>query len=256
MGRIVLLAAILAFVASCDAEAPGNEASTEPSQADPMAQAPRSDTKADSTPGEWVALFNGENLEGWRSYNADAPGEEWVVEDGVLVLDVDEGTEEMTGGDLITRQQYENFELELDWKISEGGNSGVFYGVREMPEHEVAYETGIEMQVLDDERHQDGKMPVTSAGACYALYPPRDKMLRPVGEWNSARLVVNDGHVEHWLNGKKIVEYVIGSPDWNERVANSKFAGWEHFAKYRRGHVGLQDHTDRVWFRNIRLREL
>jgi hypothetical protein len=210
----------------------------------------------EDTSGEWVELFNGHDLDGWRSYNAEMPASGWIVEDGAIVLEVDEDTTEMTAGDLITAKQYENFELELEWKISEGGNSGIFYGVREIPGQEVAYETGIEMQILDNERHQDGKNPETSTGACYALYPPTEDVTRPVGEYNQVRLIVDDGHVEHWLNGEKIVEYVIGSDDWNERIANSKFADWEHFAKYREGHIGLQDHTDRVWFRNIRIREL
>ncbi|MEX2125693.1 MAG: DUF1080 domain-containing protein [Woeseia sp.] len=208
------------------------------------------------SPGEWKVLFNGRNLDGWRTYGETAVRPAWIVEDGAIVLDASEDTTEMTGGDLIRNEQYENFELELEWKLSEGGNSGVFFGVREIPEQEVAYETGIEMQILDDDRHVDGKVPETSAGSCYALYAATGKELRPVGEYNTARLIVRDGRVEHWLNGKKIVAYVIGSDDWKERVANSKFADWEHFAAYRRGHIGLQDHTDRVWFRNIRIREL
>jgi hypothetical protein len=205
---------------------------------------------------DWIVLFNGHDLDGWRSYQKDEPAPGWIVDDGAIVLDVDDRTTDMTAGDLITEQQYENFELELEWKISEGGNSGIFFGVREIPGHEVAYETGIEMQVLDDDRHRDGQVPETSAGSCYALYAPTTDAVRPVGEYNAVRLLVNDGHVEHWLNGRKIVEYVIGSEDWNERIANSKFANWEHFAKYRKGHIGIQDHTDRVWFRNIRIREL
>lgn len=208
------------------------------------------------TTGDWVPLFNGQDLDGWHSYGENEPGPGWIVEDGAIVLDADEQTAEMTGGDLITNKQYENFELELEWKISEGGNSGIFFGVREIPGQEVAYESGIEMQILDDDRHQDGKNPETSAGSCYALYPPTQDVVRPVGEYNKLRLIVNEGHVEHWLNGTKIVEYVIGSDDWNERIAQSKFADWQHFARYRKGHIGLQDHTDRVWFRNIRIREL
>lgn len=236
--RATCAAAALALLAGCDGAAP---------EAEGAAQVASS---------EWVELFNGENLEGWRSYNQDGPDSTWIVEDGAIVLNVDDDTDETTGGDLITADQYENFELELEWKISEGGNSGVFYGVREIEGHEVAYESGIEMQILDDDRHVDGKTPETSAGACYALYAPVGKNLRPVGEYNQVRLVVNNGNVEHWLNGEKIVSYVIGSDNWNRRIADSKFAGWEHFAKYRKGHIGLQDHTDRVWFRNIRLREL
>ena len=238
MTRIVILATAVAFITACDTQAP---------QAEGMAA---------EASGEWMELFNGENLDGWRGFQGEAPGAEWVVEDGALVLDVPEGTEERTAGDLITERQFENFELELEWKVSEGGNSGIFFGVREIPGQAEAYETGIEMQVLDDERHPDGRNPATSAGACYDLYAPEGKQLRPAGEYNAVRLVVNDGHVEHWLNGRKIVEYQIGSADWNERIENSKFADWEHFARYRRGHIGLQDHTARVWFRNIRLREI
>jgi hypothetical protein len=219
-------------------------------------ETPQAEGGSQVTAGEWTVLFNGQNLEGWRSYGASEPAPAWIVEDDAIVLNVDENVDETTGGDLITQDQYENFELELEWKISEGGNSGVFFGVREIEGQDVAYESGIEMQILDNDRHVDGRTPETSAGACYALYAPEKDALRPVGEYNQVRLVVNDGNVEHWLNGQKIVSYVIGSDDWNERVANSKFADWEHFARYRKGHIGLQDHTDRVWFRNIRIRPL
>lgn len=207
-------------------------------------------------PGEWIVLFDGETLDGWRSYGEATARSDWIVEDGAIVLDVDESTEETTGGDLITERQFENFELELEWKISAGGNSGIFFGVREMEGHDVAYLTGVEMQVLDDDNHADGANPETSAGACYALYPPAGDVVRPVGEYNQVRIVVNDGAVEHWLNSRKIVEYEMGSEDWKDRVANSKFADWEHFGRYRSGHIALQDHTDRVWYRNIRIREL
>lgn len=205
---------------------------------------------------EWVILFDGEDLSGWRSYGEDSAGSNWIVEDGALVLDVDDSTETMTGGDLITEGQYENFELELEWKISEGGNSGIFFGVQEIAGQNVAYETGIEMQILDDDRHADGKNPETRAGSCYALYPPAEDVVRPVGEYNEIRLIVRDANVEHWLNGQKVAEYTIGSEDWSSRVAASKFSTWEHFARHRKGHIALQDHTDRVWFRNIRIREL
>jgi hypothetical protein len=207
-------------------------------------------------PGGWIELFNGKNLDGWRSFNADTARAPWKAEDGAIVLDVDDEEENMTGGDLITDRQFENFELELEWKISPGGNSGIFFGVREIDGQDVAYMTGVEMQVLDDARHPDGAVPETSAGSCYALYARREDVTRPVGEYNEARIVARDGVVEHWLNGVKIVDYDMNSDDWASRVAASKFADWEHFARYRRGHIGLQDHTDRVWYRNIRIREL
>lgn len=208
------------------------------------------------TPGEWIELFNGDNLDGWRSYGEATPRPAWIVEDGAIVLDADDYTTTMTGGDLITDDQYENFELELEWKISSGGNSGIFFGVREIEGQNVAYETGIEMQVLDDDNHADGGNAETSAGACYALYAPSKNVVRPVGQYNKVRLIVRNAHVEHWLNGQKIVEYEIDSEDWASRIAASKFADWKHFARYRKGHIALQDHTDRVWYRNIRLREL
>ncbi len=219
-------------------------------------ETPQEETLSQQAPGEWIELFNGENLDGWRSYSEAAPNPAWIVEDGAIVLDADESTTSMTGGDLITNGQYENFELELEWKISSGGNSGIFFGVREIEGQNVAYETGIEMQVLDDDNHADGEQAITRAGSCYALYAASENVVRPVGQYNEVRLVVRGAHVEHWLNGRKIVEYEIGSDDWANRVAASKFADWEHFARYRKGHIALQDHTDRVWYRNIRLREL
>ena len=213
-------------------------------------------TPAARADGEWRALFDGASLDGWRGYGRATPGPGWIVEDGAIVLDVEPGTDTVTAGDLITVERFGDFELELEWKIEPGGNSGLFFGVREIARHEAAYATGIEMQILDDERHPDGNSPLTSAGACYALYAPAADVVRPAGEYNAVRLVVQDRRVEHWLNGVRIVEYVIGSDDWNARVADSKFAGRWHFARYRQGHIGLQDHTDRVWFRNIRIREL
>ena len=205
---------------------------------------------------EWIELFNGENLDGWRTYGEAAPRPAWVVEDGVIMLDVDDSTTSTTGGDLITEEQFGNFELELEWKIAAGGNSGIFFSVREIPGHTVAYLSGVEMQVLDNSGHVDGERPETSAGSCYALYAPEQDLTRPVGEYNKVRIVVRDGRVEHWLNGSKVVEYDINSPDWADRVAASKFADWEHFGRYRTGHIALQDHTDPVWYRNIRIRRL
>ncbi len=227
----------LALLGGCNREASQEERLTQPAAV------------------EWTVLFNGENLDGWRSYGEAAPRPAWTVSDGAIVLDADDSTSSNIGGDLITVDQYENFELELEWKISAGGNSGIFFGVQEIEGQRVAYETGIEMQILDNDNHVDGEIPETSAGSCYALYAPANNVVRPVGEYNQVRLIVRNASVEHWLNGHKIVEYEIGSEDWANRVAASKFADWQHFARYRKGHIALQDHTDRLWFRNIRLRE-
>lgn len=238
--RPIFLAALSAFfVTACSQAEPPATAESEPA-AEP----------------DWVVLFNGENFDGWRIYNKGPVTAPWVVQDGAIVLDVDNAGHERLAGDLITEDQYENFELELEWKISEGGNSGIFWGVREIEGTSDGYVSGLEMQVLDNIRHPDGQSLLTSAGACYGLYPTLPDVVKPVGEYNQVRLIVNNGKVEQWLNGTLITSYDLKSEEWAEKIANSKFADWEHFAKYSKGHIGLQDHTDKVSYRNIRIREL
>ena len=195
----------------------------------------------------WRLLFDGRTLDGWRGYHSLELPAGWTVADGCLHFANGEG-------DLITVGEFSNFELALEWKVAEGGNSGVFYLVT--PGSEVIYRSAPEMQVLDDARHADGANPLTSAGANYALHPAPRGVVKPAGEWNSARVKVESGRVEHWLNGQKIVEYVLGSPDWQERVANSKCADWPDYGQARSGHIGLQDHGDPVWFRDIKVRVL
>ena len=163
----------------------------------------------------------------------------------------------MAGGDevdLVTREKFEDFELQLDWRISPGGNSGVIYRVSE--DFPQSYNTGPEMQVLDDAKHKDGENPKTSAGALYALIAPKNKILKPVGEWNHARLLVQGNHVEHWLNGSKVVEYELGSQELKSLIADSKFNKMPGFAKEKTGHVCLQHHHDEVWYRNVKIRRL
>ena len=195
----------------------------------------------------WRSLFDGRSLAGWRGYRSQTMPDGWVAKDGMLVR-------EGSGGDIITTERFGNFELTLDWKLAAGGNSGVMYRVTE--ESDRPWHTGPEMQILDDDRHRDGQSRLTSAGAIYALYPAHTGALKPVGQWNAARLVVNGNHVEHWLNNVKTAEADIGSADWNQRVANSKFNEFPAFAKAPSGHIVIQDHGDWVAFRNIKIREL
>jgi len=171
----------------------------------------------------------------------------WQIVDGAL-------TRVAAAGDIVTKEQFGNFELTLEWQVAPGGNSGIMYHVTEAAD--ATYMTGPEMQVLDDERHADGRSRLTAAGACYGLYPSPPGIVKPAGEWNSVRLVVNGPHAEHWLNGVKVTEYELWSEDWNARVRASKFAAWPAFGRARRGHLALQDHGDRVAYRNIRIREL
>jgi hypothetical protein len=151
----------------------------------------------------------------------------------------------------VTQDQFRNFELSIDWKIAPGGNSGIFY--RAAPGSKEIYYSAPEMQVLDDARHPDGQSPLTSAGAAYGLYPAPRGVVKPAGQWNTARILVNGNHVEHWLNGRKIVSYELGSVDWLQRVANSKFKAWPEYGKATEGYIGVQEHGSRVAFRNIKM---
>jgi hypothetical protein len=158
------------------------------------------------------------------------------------------------GGDLITVDEFASFELHIEWKVAAGGNSGIMFRVSET--EEATYHTGPEIQVLDNARHADGKDPLTSAGSCYGLYAP-DRDVTYSGErWNTARLLVNGNRVVHWLNGVRIVQYELLSPDWEKRVLASKFNEWPKYGRMPRGHVALQDHGDRVAYRNIRIRQM
>lgn len=209
-----------------------------------------SDETAAEAAAEWTVLFDGSDLSAWRNYRQDTISSQWQIEDGTLTL-AGKG-----GGDIITREQYESFELELEWKISEAGNSGIFFHVAEADSLPAVFFSGPEVQILDDDRHPDGKIPSHRAGCNYDLHLVSKETVKPVGEWNQVRLVVDNGQVEQWLNGEKTVEYTLGSPEWQQLYEASKFADWPMYGQAGRGHIALQDHGDQVWFRNIRIREL
>ncbi|GAB3576785.1 DUF1080 domain-containing protein [Spirosoma luteolum] len=222
--------------------------SNHPANADATARPPK---------GKWETLFDGKDFKGWHNYlKAGQPvSDKWAVDNGAIHYTGGGG-----GGDLVTDKEYGDFELELEWKVSEGANSGIIYHVHEDPKYRATYQTGPEMQVLDNERHPDAKMGRDgnrTAGSLYDLQKPvTPNAAKPAGEWNKARLVIKDGKAEQYLNGKKTAEYPTSGPEWDKMVAESKFKGWEGFGKYATGHIALQDHGDKVWFRNIRIREL
>ncbi|WP_347329803.1 family 16 glycoside hydrolase [Marinimicrobium locisalis] len=208
----------------------------------------------------WRLLFDGESLNGLRNYNAQTLGKRWTVDNGTLHFQ-GRGTEENTGwqsehgGDLVlTPKPVKDFELYLEWKLSQNGNSGILYSVDEGHEH--AYMSGPEYQLLDNIGHPDSEIYTHRAGDLYDLIAGQPVTVNPPGEWNRTRLVVNDGHIEHWLNGYRLVNIQMGSDVWNALIANSKFAEWDAFAATPQGHIVLQDHGDAVWFRNIKMREL
>ena len=195
----------------------------------------------------WRPLFDGSTLTGWHVYHGTGAPTGWRAANGMI-------SRVGGGGDLVTDEQFGNFDLALDWKIQPGGNSGIIYRISD--EGEATYMTGPEFQVLDDARHADGKDPLTSAGAAYGLYPAPRGIVKPAGEWNAARIVVNGNHVEHWLNGTRTAQYDLGSSEWSKKVAASKFAAWPGYGKSSRGRIGLQDHGDSVSYRNIRIKVL
>jgi hypothetical protein len=199
----------------------------------------------------WKLLFDGKTTDGWHAYKGKEVGDKWKVIDGALVLDQKGGKR---GGDIVTDGEYGDFELAIEWKVTKGANSGIMYRVSE--EKGAPFETGPEYQILDNANHGDGKNPKTSAASCYALYAPTKDKTRPIGEWNKTRIVVKGDHVEHWLNGEKVVEYEFGSDDWNKRVEASKFAKMDRFGKEKKGHIDLQDHGDEVAYRNIKIKRL
>ncbi|MDO3385350.1 DUF1080 domain-containing protein [Gilvimarinus sp. SDUM040013] len=209
----------------------------------------------------WQLLFDGKTLEGLRNYNSDSLGERWVVDNGALHLTgrtpEDEGWTTPNGGDVIlTPTPVENFELRLEWKVAKDGNSGIIYQVQEKPELEYPYLTGLEYQLLDNPGHPDGKIEKHRAADLYDLIKTKFVSVLPADSWNRTRLIVNQGKIEHWLNGYKLVEADTQSPQWQALIDASKFADWEHFAKAPDGHIVLQDHGDKVWFRDIKIRPL
>lgn len=202
----------------------------------------------------WRLLFNGRDLSGWQSFGGGAPNPAWTARDGVLSLTRTDG--KMSGGDLVTADTFGTFELTLDWKVGAGGNSGVLYLARDVPNATRLYETGLEMQVLDDAGHPDGKIPSHRAGALYDLTVPPPGIAKPAGSWNHARLRVERGRIRQWLNGTLTADVPYGNDAWRARVAASKFRDMPLFGTFASGVIGLQDHGEPVSFRNIKLRPL
>jgi len=207
-------------------------------------QAPNTLTKREVADG-WILLFDGKTTNGWRGFQKKEVPDGWQVEDGALVR-------KGQGGDIVTVDEFGSFELSFEWKVTEGANSGVFFHVAE-GDYGAVYETGPEYQVLDNAGHHDGESPLTSAASNYALDAPGEDRTRPVGEWNQGRISVHSGHVEHWLNGKKVVEYDLWTDDWMAAVAASKFNAMPGYGLEKRGHIALQDHGDLVAFRSIKI---
>jgi hypothetical protein len=202
---------------------------------------------AEQTAAGWRSLLD-PNLSAWRGYKEQSVPSGWSYANGVL-------TKTGSANDLITRDQFGDFELAFDWMLPPGGNAGVFY--RGTEEYDHIYWSAPEYQLLDDAGHPDGKSRLTSAGAAYAVYPSPAGVVKPAGEWNSSLIVIKGNHVQHWMNGQKLLEYDLGSPDWEAKVKASKFVAYPNYGRASRGYIGLQgDHDGTLSIRNLRIREI
>lgn len=245
-----MAAVAVAVLASCK-DQPKKEAESETTAA-------AEETKA--TTGDWEVLFDGTSFDGWHEYRREGVTDNWKLEDGAMVLHQPAEKEEgELHHNLVTDKEYTDFVLSLEWKISEAGNSGVFWGVKEMDNLPEAYQTGPEIQVLDNEGHPDGKNgPTHQSGALYDMIGPKEDVTKPVGEWNSFVITIdhknNKGSIV--LNGTETASFPVNDPEWSEMVAKSKFANWKEFGKFPTGKIGLQDHESDVAFRNIKIKEL
>jgi len=218
------------------------------STADAPVSASANTLSAEQRAAGWRLLSDGRSLDGWRVYRSQSQPTGWFVRDGALMKT--KATE-----DIISVDQFGDFELELEWKMSTGGNAGLFY--RGTEEYAKVYWSATEYQLLDDANAPDGRNQLTSAGAAYGLYPAARGIVKPAGEWNSTRIVAKGNHVEHWLNGTKLLEYDYGSADWEAKVKGSKFSAWPNYGRAKRGHLAVQgDHSGELSLRNVRIREL
>ena len=202
----------------------------------------------------WIALFDGKTLNGWRGYKRpDAAGSRWRVEDGAIMLPPNDGRDTHGARDIVTTETFDRFELVWEWKIAEGGNSGLKYFVLEDMDSAI----GHEYQMIDDARHADAKIGLErQTAAFYDVLPPANRTVKPAGEWNTSRVVVKGPTVEHYLNDVRVLTYELDSPALKTAIQDSKFKTVERFGKLHKGHILLQDHGNQVWYRNIRIRRL
>lgn len=236
-------------------------------------------TTAKSDSEDWIYLFDGTSTEGWRAYNGDSLPPGWTIKDSTLTFDTELGMEQdYTGGtDIIYgAEEFDNFELYVEWKLPKGGNSGIFYHLKENIPNEGPATISPEYQLIDDENYAaihdlteynlslgntenpDKLQPLQQTASDYAMYPadPDKKVLNPVGEWNTTKIVFTPEKVEHWLNGQKVLSFVPWSEDWYEKKNTGKWKDAENYGRFKTGYIGFQDHSSPIWFRNVKIRKL
>ena len=246
MKKLIFSATIFLLIVSCnDTKTTADTAQVETSTTDTSSSI--------SENSDYQSLFDGKTMDGWRSYQNKAQ-DSWSVVDGILYCKGSLTDKSDMRADLITTKQFENFDLSLDWKISPKGNSGVIYMATE--EQEASYLSGPEYQIIDDNNFPEKLEDWQKTGASYAMYAAPSAHPKPVGEWNNTRIVVNKGHVEHWLNGEKVVDYQLNSEDWKKKKAEGKWKDAAGYGATPKGHIALQDHGSEAWFKDIKIKEL
>ncbi len=259
MRKLLLGTLTIAALAGCD----GQSKTTDSTQADSLATSPTTHamnalTDAQKAEG-WVLLFDGQTTNGWHNYGGQPTGSAWKVTDGVLYLDTSmkENGKIVGGGDIVTDESFENFHLKLEWKIAPGGNSGIMFYVQEdTSRYKRPYETGPEMQVLDNDGHPDRQYNTHRAGDLYDLIACSRETVKPAGEWNLAEIKCENGKLDFYLNGENVVSTTMWDDAWKKMIAESKFREWPGFGTFRKGGICLQDHDNMVSFRNIMVRKL
>lgn len=241
MKRLILACALALLLVGCGR-------SEEASEDDGTATAVMNTLSEAEQADGWQLLFDGESTDGWHNYNADTLSSKWTVEEGTLTL-LGRG-----GGDIVTDQAFGSFDFRMEWKIAECGNNGLFFRAEEG--HQRIWTVSPEYQLLDNTCADDNDIPTHRAAANYDIHAPSEDATKPAGQWNQTRLVVDGAQVAHYLNGVKVVEYEFWTDAWRQAVENSKFAPFEKYGMVKAGPIGLQDHGDRVWFRNIKIRPL
>lgn len=246
MKRLIPFLFIAAVFAACGPKPSNEESTSTPTTTDNTL------TEAQKADG-WKLLFDGQSLNGWQFYKGKE-NDTWEVVDGTLHCKLPGDSTATKRADLRTTETYKNFELSFDWKISEKQNSGVMFRVTE--EFEVPYATGPEFQLIDDDNYPGGVKDVNKTAANYDVHAAQNSKLNPIGSWNNAKIIVNGNHVEHWLNGSKVVEYELNSEDWKTRVAASKWKEYPKYGQASEGYIDLQDHGGEVWFKNVMIKTL
>jgi len=256
--NVALGLGIVSCVASCNSETSNSDSEIKKDSMTPTTtEAHNVLSEAEAKEG-WVLLFDGSSKKNWHIYNNNSNGAAWDAVDGTLHLNPKEQMDGKTvgGGDIVTEEEFENFHLQLDWKLDTAGNSGIIFLIKEDPKFEHSWHTGPEIQVLDNKGHGDAANPKHRAGDLYDLVAASPETVKPPGEWNHVELKLNKGILEEWLNGTKVLTVQLWDDNWKKMVANSKFKERKDFATFNKGRIGLQDHGNKVWFRDIKIKKL